>query len=221
MTVTDYLQCWKDGAPKAAILDFVRASTTKGSGFVELVDRIATFDNDGTLWVEKPAPPQADFVIRAWEKALTADPSLCGREPWKALAEHDEAFFNGLATQDPAVVASLEEAIGRTWAGTTPEMFDAEVRDWLNTVTQPKFKVAYTKLVFKPMLELFDLLKANDFRILVCSGGGRDFMRVFAEETWGIYKEDVIGTAATYRASPTRRSAKPPKVGRSPSSGRE
>ena len=92
----------------------------------------------------------------------------------------------------------LLTAFARSWAGTAPEEFDAQVREWLATVKQPKLGVPYVELVYKPMLELLDLLKANKFRVFVCSGGGRDFMRVFAEETWGIYKENVIGTAAEY-----------------------
>jgi len=102
-------------------------------------------------------------------------------------------------TQDPEVVASLERAVADTWAGTSPQVFDAQVRQWVATVTQPRFKVGYTKLVYKPMLELFDLLKAHQFRVFVCSGGGRDFMRVFAEQTWGILKENVIGSAPAYQ----------------------
>jgi len=106
-----------------------------------------------------------------------------------------------VATQDPQVIESLLKAFARSWAGTTPEEFDAQVRDWLAVVKQPKLGVSYQDLVYKPMLELFDLLKENGFRVFVCSGGGRDFMRVFAEETWGIYKENVIGSAAEYTYS--------------------
>ena len=89
-------------------------------------------------------------------------------------------------------------AFTRSWAGTTPEEFDAEVRELLRTVKQPELDLPYVELVYKPMLELLDYLKAHEFRVFVCSGGGRDFMRVFAEKTWGISKENVIGTAAEY-----------------------
>src|SRR5262249_18653660 len=95
-------------------------------------------------------------------------------------------------------VSTLVEAFARSWAGTAPEEFDAQVREWTRTVKQPKLGALYVELVYQPMLELFDLLRANAFRVFVCSGGGRDFMRVFAEETWGIYKENVIGSAAGY-----------------------
>jgi phosphoserine phosphatase len=196
--VTDVLASWKDGPAKQAIVDFVRSATTQGPGFVAVADRVATFDNDGTLWVEQPLPPQFDFVFRRWAEEIRADPSLAAQQPYKAIVEKDPAFFAGLAVQDPKAVEPLLTAFARSWAGTAPEEFDAQVRDWLRTVKQPKLGVPYVELVYKPMLELLDLLKANEFRVFVCSGGGRDFMRVFAEETWGIYKENVIGTAAEY-----------------------
>ena len=113
-------------------------------------------------------------------------------------AWRDPAFFYGISVQEPAVIDSLLAAFGRTWAGTTPAEFEAQVREWMAVVKQPKLGVSYLDLVYKPMLELFELLRVNEFRIFVCSGGGRDFMRVFAEETWGVYKENVIGSSAEY-----------------------
>jgi phosphoserine phosphatase len=192
------LASWKDGPAKQAILDFVDAATTPGATFVEPADRIATFDNDGTLWVEQPIPPQFDFVFRKWGEEVKAEPSLAEQQPYKALIAMDTAFFEGVATQDPEVVSTLLEAFARSWAGTTPEEFAAQVRDWTRTVKQPKLGVPYVELVYQPMLELFDVLRANEFRVFVCSGGGRDFMRVFAEDVWGIYQENVIGSAAEY-----------------------
>jgi phosphoglycolate phosphatase-like HAD superfamily hydrolase len=107
----------------------------------------------------------------------------------------------GVAVQDPQVVGSLLEAFARSWAGSTPDEFDAQVREWLTTARQPKLGVPYIELVYQSMLELIELLKAHEFRVFVTSGGGRDFMRVFAEDAWGIYKENVIGTAAYTYAS--------------------
>ncbi len=192
------LESWKEGPAKRAILDFVEATTMRGPGFVAPADRIATFDNDGTLWVEQPLPPQFDFVFRRWAEEVKRDPSLADRQPYKGLLERDPTFFEGVATQDPEIVGTLLKAFARTWTGTTPEEFDAEVREWLQTVKQPKLGLPYVELVYKPMLELLEYLEAHEFRVFVCSGGGRDFMRVFAEETWGIFKENVIGTAAQY-----------------------
>ncbi len=148
--------------------------------------------------VEQPLPPQFDFVFRKWAEEIKADPSLAGQQPYKAIVEKDPEFFAALAVQDPKAVEPLLTAFARSWAGTAPEAFDAQVREWLRTVKQPKLDVLYVELVYKPMLELLDLLKAYEFRVFVVSGGGRDFMRVFAEKTWGIHKENVIGTAAEY-----------------------
>ena len=129
---------------------------------------------------------------------MQADPSLATQQPYKAIIEHDKGFFDDLAEQEPTALAALESAAGRTGKGTTPDVFDAEVREWIATVKQPRFGVGYTALVYRPMLELFDFLKAHEFRVMVCSGGGRDFMRVFAEDLWGIFNENVIGTSAEY-----------------------
>jgi len=192
------LASWRDGPVKQAILDFLTSATTRGPAFVPVADRIATFDNDGTLWVEQPLPPQFDFVFRKWAEEVKADPSLAERQPYKAVITRDQAFFAGVATQDPEAVGALMTAFARSWQGTTPAAFEAQVRDWLDTVKQPTLGRRYIELVYKPMLELLELLKANQFRVFVCSGGGRDFMRVFAEETWGIFRENVIGTAAEY-----------------------
>jgi phosphoglycolate phosphatase-like HAD superfamily hydrolase len=197
MTNTD-LPSWNDGPAKQAIVDFVSAATTPGPDFVEVADRIATFDNDGTLWVEQPLPPQFDFVFGKWAEEIQADPSLADQQPYKAIVAKDPAFFAGIATQEPEVVGSLLKAFARTWQGTTPEEFDAQVRVWLTTVKQPHLDELYVDLVYQPMLELLAHLTANEFRVFVCSGGGRDFMRVFAEGAFGIYKENVIGTAAEY-----------------------
>jgi phosphoglycolate phosphatase-like HAD superfamily hydrolase len=192
------LESWNDGPAKKAIIDFVASATTPGAGFVAVADRIATFDNDGTLWVEQPLPPQFDFVFRKWGEEMKQDPSLASQQPYKAIIEKDMAFLGGVAVQDPEVVGTLLKAFTRSWAGTTPDEFDAQVRDWLQTVKQPKLGVPYIDLVYQPMLELLELLRAHEFRVFVTSGGGRDFMRVFAEDTWGIHKENVIGTAAEY-----------------------
>jgi phosphoglycolate phosphatase-like HAD superfamily hydrolase len=197
MTATS-LESWNDGPARQAVTGFIATATTPGPGFTAVADRIATFDNDGTLWVEQPLPPQFDFVFRQWGEEVKQDPSLAAQQPYKAIIEQDMTFFERVAAQDPAVVETLLQAFTRSWAGTTPDEFDAQVRNWLQTVKQPKLGVPYVNLVYKPMLELIGLLKAHEFRVFVCSGGGRDFMRVFAEETWGIYKENVIGTAAEY-----------------------
>lgn len=193
------LPSWRPGPVRDAITGFVTASTTAGSaGFVPVRDRIATFDNDGTLWVERPVLPQAEFLLETWAAEAQENPSLADEQPYKAVVTHDQKFLDGLAVQAPDVMQMVEAALGRTWAGTGPEVFDGQVSEWLKTAKHPRFDVAFTELIYRPMLELFDYLKANEFRVFICSGGGRDFVRVFAEQTYGVLKEDVIGSAAEY-----------------------
>jgi hypothetical protein len=192
------LPSWNDGQVKDSILGFVDRVTTDGPGFVPAADRVAAFDNDGTLWVEQPLPPQFDFVFGKWADEVRQDPSLAGRQPYKALIDKDPAFLQAVATQDPEAIETLLQAFARSWAGSTPEEFDSQVRAWMASAKQPKLGVSYLDLVYQPMLELFELLREHEFRVFVCSGGGRDFMRVFAEDTWGILKENVIGSAPAY-----------------------
>jgi hypothetical protein len=135
--MTAALVSWRDGPAKQAIVDFVTSATQDGPRFIPAADRIASFDNDGTLWVEQPMPPQFDFVFRKWAAEVKADPSLVAQQPYKAIIEKDEAFFEGVATQDPEIVATLLEGFARSWAGTTPDEFDAQVHEWVRTIKQP------------------------------------------------------------------------------------
>src|SRR5271169_4286338 len=105
--MAEHMASWRDGPAKSAIVDFIETSTTHGPGFVEVPDRVATFDNDGTLWVEKPAPPQFDFLFRAWSEAVKKNSALAEEQPYKAIVAQDQKFFARLVTQDPEVVASL------------------------------------------------------------------------------------------------------------------
>jgi hypothetical protein len=145
------LASWRDGPVMQAIIDFVARATTPGPDFVAVADRIATFDNDGTLWVEQPLPPQFDFVFRKWGEEIAADPTLAEQQPFKSIVEKDMTYFAGVATQDPDTVRTLLAAFARTWQGTTPDEFDAQVREWLTTVKQPKLGVPYIELVYQPM----------------------------------------------------------------------
>ncbi len=206
----DVLRSWNDGPVKDAIVDFVAASTTEESpGFVPKADRIATFDNDGTLWVERPLLPQGVFLLETWEAEVKKDPSLAAEQPYKAIVEHDEKFLDGLAVQAPDVMKTIEAGLGRSWSGMSPDAFETQVRHWLSTAVHPKFGVAYNALVYRPMLDLFAYLRDHAFRVFICSGGGRDFLRAFAEETYGVLKENVIGSAPEfeYRAGEVLRTA--------------
>jgi phosphoserine phosphatase len=202
MTTVDALPSWNDTSVTRAIIDFVERSVIEGdTGYVAPADRVAAFDNDGTLWVEQPMPPQGPFLFGKLMAQVKADPSLAEHEPYRSLLQRDPAFLGSLARQEPDAVAQFLSGVGAAWEGATPQEFDAEVREFVATYRDERFGKLCTELIYQPMLELFDLLRAHDWRVFVCSGGGRDFMRVFAEETWGVLQENVIGSAPewTYR----------------------
>ena len=194
----DKLKSWNDGPVKHSIIDFLNSSVEEGPNYVKPEDRIATFDNDGTLWSEKPLPVQLNFVIRAFVKTAKKDPSLVNNQPYKSILKKDESFLQKVLTQETDAIVSLEDAFAREWAGTTPDEFEAEVKEFFATVKPDKFASNFTELVYKPMLELFELLKDYEYRVFVCSSGGRDFMRIISEETWGVFKENIIGSASKY-----------------------
>jgi phosphoglycolate phosphatase-like HAD superfamily hydrolase len=190
------LESWNKTQTKQAILDFVAAASDESSpDYIPPADRIAAFDNDGTLWVEQPAPAQTGLLLGKLVEQVKADPSLAAEEPYKSLVAQDPAFLQGLAQQVPEVVLAFLSGVGKAWEGTTPEEYEAEVQAFLAASMHPRYGCPWTDLVYLPMLELFDLLRANDWRVFVCSGGGRDFMRVFSEQAWGIHRENVIGSA--------------------------
>lgn len=196
--VADHLESWRDGDARRSIEGFVQGAATQGDGFIEPADRIAVFDNDGTLWVEQPLPVQLDFIFRALTQAAQAESSLAEKDPYKAILAQDPDFFAAVSQQQPDAIRALEEALARTWLGKTPEEFEEQVAAYFREVKSEHFGKPYPELVYKPMLELFEFLAANDFRVFVCSGGGRDFMRVIAEPAWNIPREHVIGSAPTY-----------------------
>ena len=190
------LSSWNDTQAKQSILDFSAATSDENSPYyIPPGDRIAAFDNDGTLWVEQPAPAQTGFLVGKLVEQVKANPSLAAEEPYKAIITGDEAFTQALAQQVPEAVMTFLRGVGKGWEGTTPEEYEAEAHAYLASLTHPRFDRPWTDLVYQPMLELFDLLQEYDWRVFVCSGGGRDFMRVFSEETWGILRENVIGSA--------------------------
>ena len=190
------LRSWNDTPTKQAILDYVAATSDEsGPDYIPPADRIAAFDNDGTLWVEQPAPAQAGMLLGKLVELVKADPSLATEDPYKSIVNQDPAFFQGLAQQIPEVVLAFLKGGGTAWEGTTPDADEAAVRAFLAASMHPRYGCPWTDLIYQPMLELFDLLRENDWRVFVCSGGGRDFMRVFSEEALGVYRENVIGSA--------------------------
>ena len=193
------LPSWNDTPTKHAILDFVAKSSTEGGpDYISPAERIAAFDNDGTLWVEQPAPAQTELLINKLVEQVEANPALAAEDPYKGIITKDPVFLQGLAQQIPEAVIAFLSGVGKAWEGTTPEAYEAEVRAYLSTTIHPRWNRPWTDLIYQPMLELFDFLQANDWRIFVCSGGGRDFMRVYAEEVLGVYRENIIGSAPEF-----------------------
>jgi phosphoserine phosphatase len=193
------LPSWNDTPTKQAILDYVAAAADEsGPDYVPPAERIAAFDNDGTLWVEQPAPAQTGLLVGKLVEQVKANPALAEEEPYKGIVTQDPAFLQALAKQVPEAVIAFLKGVGKAWEGTTPEAYETEVRAYLATSMHPRWDRPWTDLIYQPMLELFDLLKENDWRVFVCSGGGRDFMRVYSEEALGIYRENVIGSAPEF-----------------------
>jgi phosphoserine phosphatase len=191
--MTEPLVGWNEGIAKARILDFVRSVTTAGPGFVDPRDRIATFDNDGTLWCEKPLYIQADFIARRWKAMVEADPTKAAEQPYKALVENDRAWLASLLDHVPELVRGVTEA----YDGITTAAFEDAVKAFFASARHPTLGVPYTSVVYRPMRELLDLLRAHDFRVFLCTGGGRDFVRAVSEEMYGIPRENVIGSGTT------------------------
>ena len=182
----DWLSSWNEGATRDAIVDFVERSSVAGSAsFIPPAERVAAFDNDGTLWVEQPMPVQAPFLLNKLVEQVRVTPSLADAEPYRSIVSADPEFLDGLARQEPEVVETFLRGVGMAWEGVSPEEYDAEVRAFVSSYRDERFGKPCTDLVYQPMLELFDLLRAHDWRVFVCSGGGRDFMRVISEDTWG------------------------------------
>jgi len=193
MTGDHALPSWNDGAARTAILGFVNSVTEPGPTYVPPADRIATFDNDGTLWCEKPQYVQADFLFRRWKQMAEADPAKAKEQPYKAVAENDQPWLSNLAAHVPDLVKGVTEA----YEGITVGAFEQAVREFFATVTHPTLGLPYTKVGYQPMRELLDLLQAREFLVFICSGGERDFMRPVSEQMYGIPRERVIGSATT------------------------
>lgn len=191
----DPLPSWNDGASKAAIIDFVTAATTEGGpGYIAPGDRIATFDNDGTLWSEQPMYFQGMFVNDRIRELAADHPEWASEMPFKAVLDGDTAALGAAGEQ------GLVELLAVTHAGMTQQEFQGEVKDWLATARHPRFDRPYTELVYQPMLEVIDYLRVNGFQTWIVSGGGIDFMRPWAEAVYGIPPWQVVGSqiAVTY-----------------------
>ena len=182
------------GAAKSAIVDFVtKAVTANGPDFVPPAERIATFDNDGTLWLEKPLYIQLQHGLHAVGKMAAEKPEVRDRQPFKAVAEKDMAWLGQVAADyakgDPRGFFTLVAGIAEACAGITVEAFEADASQFLSNAQDARFKVAYKQLIYKPMVELVHYLQDNGFQVYLTSAGGRDFMRVVSDEIYDIPRQ--------------------------------
>jgi phosphoglycolate phosphatase-like HAD superfamily hydrolase len=190
----DALPSWADGATKRAIVSFVTELTREGGpSFVPPAERIAVFDNDGTLWSEQPMYFQLAFALERVKAMAPKHPEWKTQEPFKTL----------LAGDVPGALGQGEKAIfgilGATHAGMTTEEFTASVREWAATAKHPKTGRLYTEMIFQPMLEVMACLRANGFKTFIVSGGGVEFMRPWAEKVYGIPPEQVVGSSGVVK----------------------
>ena len=191
---SDPLPSWNEGATKQAITAFVARVTTQGGpDFVPVDQRIATFDNDGTLWIEQPMYVQLAFVLDRVKALAPQNPDWKSKQPFQAVLDGD---MKALAASGEK---GLVELMAVTHAGMTTEEFHKIVSDWLATARDPRFKRPYTELVYQPMLELLAYLRANGFKTFIVSGGGIEFMRPWAERVYGIPPEQVVGSSIKTR----------------------
>ena len=183
--MSDELAWWSEGTVRSTIIEFVHAVTEPGEQFVAPQERVATFDNDGTLWCEKPVYPQVDFLIRRWAAQAEADPSKAAQYPWKTVVDGDRAWMGSIHDHLPELIKGVTQA----YAGMTPQEFEHEVRRFFDTARHPTLAVPYTRTGFRPMRELLQFLTDNEFQVYICSGGGRDFIRVISPQRYGVPRE--------------------------------
>jgi phosphoglycolate phosphatase-like HAD superfamily hydrolase len=186
----DPLASWNDGPARTAIIEFVEAVTTEsGEDFVPPQERIAVFDNDGTLWLEQPYYTQVVFALDRVRALAPEHPKWQEQQPFKAVLENDVEALKA------AGLEGVVELIMASHAGMTTDEFETIVEDWLASAAHPKFARPYTELVYLPMLELLDYLRDNGFKTYIVSGGGVEFMRPWVETVYGIPPEQVIGSS--------------------------
>ncbi|OCK54469.1 HAD family hydrolase [Bradyrhizobium sp. LMTR 3] len=184
------LPSWNDGAAKQAIRDFVRTTTDSASpNHVPTEERIAVFDQDGTLWVEHPMYTQVIYCLERVPAVVEKKPELKNVEPFKTVLSGDREAMARLSMRD------LEEVLAATLTGMSVEEFNSEAKKWIEAARHPRWKRPYTELVYQPMLEVLRYLRDNGYKTYIVTGGGQDFVRVYAERVYGIPPEQVVGTA--------------------------
>jgi phosphoserine phosphatase len=198
----ELLSSWRDGPTRQAIVEFVqRTCGEDGSVAVPVDERVAVFDNDGTLWCEKPMPIQLDFILRRLAEMAATRPELGERHPWKAAVERDFGWFGALMAEhyegDDTNVKMLLGGILAAYAGISVEEFEAQSDAFLRSAQHPTLGRRYLECVYAPMVELLGYLEANGFSNYIASGGGRDFMRPISQDAYGIPRERVIGSSTS------------------------
>ncbi|MFL5254104.1 MAG: HAD family hydrolase [Rhodopila sp.] len=192
----DPLLSWNEGSAKDAILRFVRDTTDPSSpAFVPPPDRIAAFDQDGTLWVEHPVYTQVVYCLDRVPAVVRAKPELARAEPFRTVLSGDREAIARLSKDDLIRIAAA------TLTGMSVDAFEDEVKTWLGAARDPRWKRPYTDLTYLPMIEVMRFLRANGYRTCIVTGGGQDFVRVYAEEVYGVPPEQVVGTAGGTRYS--------------------
>jgi phosphoglycolate phosphatase-like HAD superfamily hydrolase len=187
---TDPLPSWNDGAAKKAIVEFVQATTTQGSPkFVPPAGRIATFDQDGTLWVSHPMYTQVVYCLERVPAVVKAKPELAKVEPFKTVLSGNREAMAKFTMKD------IEKILAATLTGMSVEEFHAEAEKWLDAARDPRWKRPYTELTYLPMQEVLKYMRANGYKTYIVTGGGQDFVRVYSEQVYGIPPEQVVGTA--------------------------
>ena len=188
--IADPLPSWSDGGPKQAILSFVdRVTRDGGPDFVPPAERIATFDNDGTLWAEQPVYFQFAFAVDRVKALAAKHPEWKTQQPFKAAIKGDFATLAGFGEK------GLLQIMAVTHAGTTTDEFAKTVVDWTASARHPRFNRPYTEMIYQPMRELLDYLRTNGFKTFIVSGGGIEFMRPWTERVYGIPPEQVVGSS--------------------------
>ena len=194
-TTSDPLPSWNDGPTKQSITEFVDTVTDASSpDFVPPEERIATFDNDGTMWNEKPLYIHVYAVLGRFKEQMKADASLADKEPYKAVATKDLDFFMDLVEKGE-FLEIVGDIMGIPFEGMSPDEFAQWNRKWLATWKHPKFDVGYRDLIYQPMVELFDYLRANGFEVYLCTADEAAFLRLVSEELYGVPPQNVLGSS--------------------------
>jgi phosphoglycolate phosphatase-like HAD superfamily hydrolase len=186
----DPLPSWNAGPVKQRLVDFVRETTDASSAkFVPRAERIATFDQDGTLWVEQPIYTQVVYCLDRVPAVVQSKPDLASVVPFKTVTSGNREAISKLSTDD------LMKILAATLTGMSVDSFEAEVKKWLVTARHPRWKKPYIQLTYAPMIELLNYMRANSYKTYIVTGGGQDFVRVYADQVYGIPPEQVVGTA--------------------------